>query len=99
MATIALNGKFYHKGIGGDPVVILTVFDEGPFRDWCKANDVFTKIIEHRDPATGVERPAIYVTETVVAGMKEGSSVRITIDVRPESRGNGIRVVAVERTP
>jgi hypothetical protein len=95
MPQITLEGKFWHKGIAGDPIVILSVFDEGPFREWHKANDVFTQIFEHRDPTSGVDRASIYVAENAVAGIKDGTPVRITVDVRPETRGPGISVLAV----
>ena len=95
MPNVTFDGKFYHAGIAGDPVVILHAFEDGPFRDWCKANAVFTKIMEHRDPTSGIDRPAIYVTEASVSALDEGIPVRITIGVRPEKRGNGIEVLGV----
>jgi hypothetical protein len=95
MPTITLDGKFYHAGIAGDPVVILAFFEEGPFEDWCRANAVFTTKMEHRDPSTGLDRLAIYVTEGAVPELDEGVSVRITIDTRSETRGNGIRILSV----
>lgn len=95
MAEITLNGKLFHAGIGNDPIVILSVFDEGPFEDWCRQNQVFTQIFRHRDPASGNERASIYVTEGAIEGIPEGSTVSITVDLRNEKRGNGLRVVIV----
>jgi hypothetical protein len=95
MPQITFDGKFYHAGIAGDPVVILHAFEEGPFRDWCQANAVFTKIMEHRDPTSGIDRPAIYVTETSGSGLDEGAPARITIDVRPEKEETGSRLYAL----
>lgn len=98
MSQLALDGSFYHCGIANDPVVIVSVFDEGSFRDWCSANRIFTQILEHRDPKSGLDRPAIYISESIARTLAEGASVRITIDVRPESRGNGIAIVNVAQT-
>lgn len=95
MPEITLDGTFCHGGIGADAVVILSVFDEKPFEDWCQANAVFSQIVRHKDPASGNERPAIYVTEEAASGIREGTAVRITIDIRPEKRGNGLQILEI----
>ena len=97
MTTLKLDGTLYHKGIAGDPIVLLSVFDEGPLEDWCKANQIFTQIMKHKDPKSGNDRMAIYVTEGAISGLKDGEQVSITVDVRPDKRGNGIGVVSVNR--
>jgi hypothetical protein len=95
---ITLEGTFSHAGIAGDPVVVLTVFDEGPFEAWCKDNGVFTQIMRHVDPTSGNDRAAIYVAESEVREINDGTTVRITIDVRVEKRGNGIKVLGIVRS-
>ncbi len=91
MPQITLEGKFWHKGIAGDPIVILSVFDEGPFREWHKANDVFTQVFEHRDPTSGVDRALIYTAESVVAGIKEGTRLALQSTFGLKLAGRGSR--------
>jgi len=95
VATATFDGTLRHAGIGGDPVVILSVFDEGPFEEWHRVNRIFTQVMLHKDPSSGIDRISIYVTEAQVACLRDVTAVRITVDLRPEKRGNGMGVVAL----
>jgi len=97
MDTATFDGDLYHAGIAGDPVVFLSVFDEGPFEDWHRANRLFTQIWRQPHPKSKIDRVIIYVTEDDVAGISDGTTVRITVEVRPEKRGNGIGIIEVVR--
>ena len=95
MAAITLDGKFYRRGIAGDPIVIISALDEGLLRDWWTENKIFTQLFEHRDPNSDIDRPAIYISEPFANQLQEGVAVRITIDTRPEKRGTGIQIAEV----
>jgi hypothetical protein len=95
VTQLTLDGTFYRRGIAGDPIVIVSAIEEGALYSWRDRNGVFTRIFEHPDPKTGIDRAAIYVSQTDAGTLRDGVSVRITIDVRPETRGLGIRVVSV----
>jgi hypothetical protein len=95
MTQLTLDGTFYRRGIAGDPIVIVSAIEEGALYAWRDQNGVFTQIFEHRDPTTGIDRPAIYVSQTDAGSLRDGAPVRIAIDVRPEIRGLGIRVLSI----
>ena len=95
MSSITLDGTLLHQGIAGDPIVLLTVFDEGPFCDWCREQKVRTEIFRHKDPKSGNDRDAIYVTESAITGIPEGAEVRVTVEVRADKRGNGLGIASV----
>lgn len=98
MNQLILEGTVYHKGIAGDPIVLLTVFDKGPLENWCRSNEIFTQILKHKDPRSDNDRMAIYVTESRIAGIREGEPERLILNVRPDKRGNGIEIESIVLT-
>lgn len=79
MPSITLEGTLLHQGIAGDSIVLLTVFDEGPFRDWRREQKVRTEIFRHKDPKSGNDRDAIYVSESAITGIPDAAAVRLVV--------------------
>lgn len=95
MSTITLTGNFYHRGIGNDPIVFIDREDEQRLNIWHAENNIFTQIMIHPDPATGASLSTIYVTENLTHGLEKGCRVSISIEIRPEKRGHGIKTLTV----
>lgn len=90
------HGTFSRTGIGRDPVVFIDEADHPRMEQWWDENGVFTQVMRHRHPQTGVQCPVIYIAESAASRHEEGTHVAIAVDVRPEVRGNGVRVISVE---
>ena len=95
MPQETFDGIFHRSGIGDDPVVFIDAHDHARFNQWFSTYNIFTKIMSHRHPNTGASCPTVYLSETDAQPFQNGAPVKVTIDVRPEKRGNGIKVVRV----
>jgi hypothetical protein len=92
MPAATFDGVFYRRGIGGDPVVFI---DDPTLINWWTQNSIFTQVFRHPHPGTGALCPTIYISKPMARPFRDGDPVTITIDVRPEKRGNGIKTVKV----
>ena len=97
MPTITLNGPLFHRGIGGDPVVFVETDDQAGLRQWWEQNDIFTQLFEHPHPTESISCPVVYMTENHASQIQNGDAVILTIDVRPEARGVGIKTIDLHR--
>lgn len=95
MQPIVVNGIFHYNGTGSSPVVFVADEDQARLQEWWTENSVFTQMLRHSHPVTGVSCPVIYVSGDAVNQVHNGDSVAITVDLRPEQRGNGIRTVQI----
>jgi hypothetical protein len=95
MPRITFEGVFSRSGIGGDPVVFIDAKDHTRFNQWWSTHNIFTQIFSHPHPATGVSCPIVYISQRMAQPFQNGDPVKITIDVRPEKRGNGIKTLSV----
>jgi hypothetical protein len=95
MTQESFDGAFYRRGIGGDPVVFIDASDHARFNQWFSTHSIFTKIMSHPHPTTGASCPTVYISKTAAEPFRDGDPVTLTIDVRPEKRGNGIKIVNV----
>lgn len=92
---ITLNGVFYRRGIADDRVVFVAADDHARMQQWWTENNLFTQIFHHPHPTTQISTPTIYFAESFVGQLQEGNEVNITVDVRPEKRGNGLKIISV----
>lgn len=94
MPEITFGGIFNRSGIAGDPVVFIDEQDHARMNAWWLEHNIFTRILCHPHPTTGDSRPNIYI-KGHDDPFSNGDYVSLTIDVRPEKRGNGIRTIRV----
>ncbi len=97
MSSITLHGQFSRTGIASDPVIFIDTCDRSQLDGWWKRHGIFTKPFFHPHPDTRVSYPVIYIGKRAAGLLQEGDRVMITIDIRPETRGNGIKTVDVVR--
>lgn len=95
MPQITFDGVFSRSGIGGDPVVFIDIADHARFNQWWSTHNIFTQIFRHQHPNSGASCPAVYISQNAAQSFQNGDHVKITIDVRLEKRGNGIKTLSV----
>lgn len=98
MADLDVHGTFYKsRGRGKRPVVYV----DSPFDDelrHCRTReDIFTQWYERIHPVTGERAPQLYPSPTFARSFKDGDVVSVRLAIRPEVRGNGLKILDMSR--
>jgi hypothetical protein len=96
MSEIKLYGTFYEtQGIGQRPIIYVDATYDYKLRNWRTQNNIFTVWLERAHPHTGENSPVLYPNESFARHFRDGDAVIVTLDVRPEKRGNGMKLLDV----
>jgi hypothetical protein len=96
MKQLTVYGTLYkRRGRGKRTVIYVDAPYDDRLRDWRTQQNLFTQWHERAHPLTGEQSPQLYPSPAFAKPFKDGDIVAVLLAVRPEIRGNGLRILDV----